>query len=62
MSRLLSRKLFGSVAAMAIIAAIVLGAAQIGNVTDENLRIAMGLVAVLGGYQVMRQANKDDRS
>ena len=56
-----SRKLMGAVSAMVSIVALILGAAQIGSVSQEQIAIGVAAIASLGGIQGIAQAAIDMR-
>lgn len=59
MKRLLSRKLVGAVVGMGAIVGVVIGSALVGSVPDDVQFSAIALIAGLGGFQIMRQAEID---
>jgi hypothetical protein len=61
MKRILSRKLIGAVAGMAAIVGVVLGSAVVGSVPGDVQLYAIALIAGLGGFQIMRQAQIDEQ-
>lgn len=54
-----SRKLIGAVSAMLAIVGVVLGSEAVGGVDADTLRLSIGIIAALGGYQIARQAAVD---
>lgn len=58
---MVSRKLAGAVAAMVAIVTLILGSAQIGGVSPEQVAIGIGAIASLGGIQGVAQATIDMR-
>ncbi|KKN55496.1 hypothetical protein LCGC14_0581710 [marine sediment metagenome] len=61
MGHLISRKLFGAVAAMLSIVGLIVGAfiTVPTIVTTDVLMEAIAAIVLLGGYQIMKQAGND---